>query len=647
VIQRLIMKRNLWFFILFMLTWGITHAQFVPLSLPVENGALNDLYLGQYNGGSPLYWSRAWDYGQGKIYPQNNVISLGGPVPDSAMIAYIDTVNPRIAGHGYISSQMGIPFWKAGPDSTYFTFPNGSDTFAIASGSNGFFRLHHGLRYIYNSANVRSTKYRDISDSTLGRFTRVRNNLNSGIENIVDPYLQPASNRGWDFGDGNNLAGTTLSGDDVPTVRWTLFSLMFEEDNTTIPFHWPGFHTGDYTNTGTDGPHFAFNIWQVKGKYSSVVPISIKWRGQQLIVTIQNPNGTTLQNPVILGPNAISGFTDSLSSYANQWLDFLVRTKPGFTGMGDNPGVRIYFKEATSTNWNLLFEYNGDLLSEVEANALSLQGLYGLPTNYLGLPNGGIYPSSRFQGSILRNYWTPFRMAHPDQAFMKIRHSEYMFAEFGEGAELGNADIFSLANAAMPPLNGSGSGSLPVEYLRFEAVQHQETVDLYWATANELNNDYFEVEKSTDGIEWEYLQTQEGAGTSSQVLSYKVNDPHPYPGLNYYRIKQVDLDGKTSLSPVRRIRIQPKNDFAISIYPNPVSESQSFTLRVPAFNDAEDIKAFIVDSKGAVVFSRIIQPNELEANSSRITLSPTLPAGLYVIHVEKGASRQFKKLWVN
>ncbi|HXB95904.1 MAG TPA: T9SS type A sorting domain-containing protein, partial [Puia sp.] len=97
-------------------------------------------------------------------------------------------------------------------------------------------------------------------------------------------------------------------------------------------------------------------------------------------------------------------------------------------------------------------------------------------------------------------------------------------------------------------------------------------VDLTWATATESNNDYFTVEKSQDGINFEDLTRVNSAapnGTSSLPLYYSAIDPSPYSGTNFYRLKQTDLDGNSTYSNIVSVDFSKTN--AINVYPNPSS----------------------------------------------------------------------------
>jgi hypothetical protein len=90
----------------------------------------------------------------------------------------------------------------------------------------------------------------------------------------------------------------------------------------------------------------------------------------------------------------------------------------------------------------------------------------------------------------------------------------------------------------------------------------------WWTFACEINNDYFQVERSSDGREWSVLQSIEGAGRESRTLrAYEVFDAAPLAGANYYRIKQVSSDDSYTYSEVRKIIND--GDRSVSLFPNP------------------------------------------------------------------------------
>ncbi len=82
----------------------------------------------------------------------------------------------------------------------------------------------------------------------------------------------------------------------------------------------------------------------------------------------------------------------------------------------------------------------------------------------------------------------------------------------------------------------------PVELRSFTAQPSKAHVTLNWATASELNNDYFDIERSTDGRSFQKIERVKGAGTTDLTLHYSYKDVKPQRGQNYYRLKQVDFD---------------------------------------------------------------------------------------------------------
>lgn len=111
-------------------------------------------------------------------------------------------------------------------------------------------------------------------------------------------------------------------------------------------------------------------------------------------------------------------------------------------------------------------------------------------------------------------------------------------------------------------------GALPVELLSFEAKLEPAFVELGWQTASEINNDYFEILRSTDGINFTKIGKVEGAGNSNQILKYSFIDTHPIYGTSYYQLRQVDFNGENSYSLIREVYF---SDLEIQVYPNPAN----------------------------------------------------------------------------
>lgn len=144
----------------------------------------------------------------------------------------------------------------------------------------------------------------------------------------------------------------------------------------------------------------------------------------------------------------------------------------------------------------------------------------------------------------------------------------------------------------------SFSTSLPVEFLSFHAIYNSQNsnVDLDWETLSETNNDFFTIERSIDGKDWENIGTLQGNGTTNDMSNYQFSDHYPFKNISYYRLKQTDFDGKSSYSTVQSVMIEDENE--LLIYPNP---AKNF-LNISATNLKIE-KVQIMDIKGKVCLS--------------------------------------------
>ncbi len=175
--------------------------------------------------------------------------------------------------------------------------------------------------------------------------------------------------------------------------------------------------------------------------------------------------------------------------------------------------------------------------------------------------------------------------------------------------------------------NSPSIASLPVEWAAFTAEAKPEGVQLNWATAHELNNDHFTVERSTDASSFTKIAEVAGVGNSSVIQSYSATDAHPPIGTIYYRIKQTDIDGQASFSSMVET-IWDAPNFSMKVYPNPVST----TATVEILGDKNETGTLrVLDLGGRVVYqqSLSLQPGQtsVELNAN------TWPSGVYVVEV--------------
>ncbi|MCB0765489.1 MAG: T9SS type A sorting domain-containing protein [Flavobacteriales bacterium] len=107
---------------------------------------------------------------------------------------------------------------------------------------------------------------------------------------------------------------------------------------------------------------------------------------------------------------------------------------------------------------------------------------------------------------------------------------------------------------------------LPVSVVSFEAKAEEPVVRLEWITASEKDNAFFTVERSRDGQDFRPVHEEPGAGNSEQVLHYVAYDNAPLSGASYYRLRQTDLDGTSSLSQVVSIYRSGGNETSILVH---------------------------------------------------------------------------------
>ena len=190
----------------------------------------------------------------------------------------------------------------------------------------------------------------------------------------------------------------------------------------------------------------------------------------------------------------------------------------------------------------------------------------------------------------------------------------------------------------------SSINPLPVELLSFDAIRNENNVDLTWVTASEINNDYFVVEKSSDGENFKPVLKTDGAGNSTSTIEYFDIDYDPYPGVSYYRLKQVDYDGQFTYSNIVPVRFESKTDKQnISAYPNPVSYNAShINLSLEGF-DGVEILVVLRDIAGKEYYSKV----EIVKSGSvvkAIPISEEIAPGIYLVIASSNESIHSKKI---
>ncbi len=176
---------------------------------------------------------------------------------------------------------------------------------------------------------------------------------------------------------------------------------------------------------------------------------------------------------------------------------------------------------------------------------------------------------------------------------------------------------------------------LPIELLYFTATpQNNNQVNLNWATASELNNAYFTILKSSDGLNWQELGQVTGAGTSNQKHSYELIDTKPYQGISYYQLKQTDFSGKSSYSKIVDVNFNsdienPSPQFVI--YPNPAQEMLNVELQM--LNEGTTTLE-IINAFGQIVLTENVTSNNFTLKTDN------LKNGIYIVKITSTGSQK-------
>lgn len=188
--------------------------------------------------------------------------------------------------------------------------------------------------------------------------------------------------------------------------------------------------------------------------------------------------------------------------------------------------------------------------------------------------------------------------------------------------------------------------ALPVEWLYADAEKVSESEGLInWATSLEINNEGFEVQRSADGQDFEVVGFVPGAGNSTEIQEYKFVDSNPKAGLNFYRIKQIDFDGKVDYSRVLKLNFEVDEMVEVSISPNPANSQTRLTL--------EGTVEGVVDVEIMEITGRLVHRSSFNAAEQQTQIQPlpgleSLPPGTYLVRVLiDGSFIGLEKLMIN
>lgn len=227
-------------------------------------------------------------------------------------------------------------------------------------------------------------------------------------------------------------------------------------------------------------------------------------------------------------------------------------------------------------------------------------------------------------------------LAKANLAVFTRTESETAWTNLGEDAidqtlnfvtvnNIGQLNRFTLAHISYP---------LAIKLLSFNGRLVNEHTLLSWTTAYEVNNSYFDIQRSADGIHYLNIGRVEAKGNSSIQQDYQFTDITPVAGKNYYRLRHTDMDGHAEYTHVVMVQKGNRTDGMMAAYPNPAKD----VLRISIVTAQPGVYMLdVYDVLGKLVMSKpitcIAGRNEADINVSR------LPKGLYSVKSNTGGNK--------
>lgn len=210
------------------------------------------------------------------------------------------------------------------------------------------------------------------------------------------------------------------------------------------------------------------------------------------------------------------------------------------------------------------------------------------------------------------------------------------------GAGVSGSITSNSLNEYGPFTFGSTTGTnnfLPVEleYFRGQYDESSDQVNFEWRTASEFNNDYFEIEKSSNGLNFEPIGQISGYGFSEIPMLYDFEEKNPGLGNFYYRLKQVDFDGNYDYSSIINLKIGNQLLGTVQLYPNPSTDY--IFLEIPKIEKENALDLMIVNQAGQTVFQQSLP---YFSDVEQIDISQ-LPTGFYFLKMQMGKEKSVLK----
>jgi len=453
---------------------------------------------------------------------------------------------------------------------------------------------------------------------SFGKAYALETNCNDRIDNDADGLIDM-----FDSDCSPKSLGITCSG------RFYLTRQITSPSNATrlssINFVAGDINIGDnitYSNLLLNGSFYYDGfLYSFAHTPASNILYQLRNNGTTASMTIDGLPSSSWNNAVCSDSGMLYLLENSLHKLWKVNLKTLAVTSVNLTGISDSPSIAVWGDLVIDpTNQDLYCWYH-------PTSSSSVKGLYkiNLKTNtfiFMGTNTTNTMGSLFFNAAgNLYGYGSATIGGNQDR-FYTINKNTGATIQFGTpDIQVTQTDACNCA--AMTSI-------LPVELIDFTGrLQENMTVGLSWKTASETNNDYFNVRRSSDAVEWESIGKVNGNGNTKTVMNYNFTDSDPLSGTSYYMLSQIDFDKTVHNSPIVVIKSDSttlKINDKVYVYPNPAKNE----VWISTENKTVDMEeAQVYNSFGYNILNINLENNLQSVNVSNY------PKGIYIFIIGK------------
>ena len=398
-----------------------------------------------------------------------------------------------------------------------------------------------------------------------------------------------------------------------------------------IEVSYESFSTGNIVSTS--GPYIS-NQNTLNNASSTFTPTSSGWYRMRLTLSKNSNNGQTAV--------AIDNFTSDVPTTQN-WND-----------------TTVPMDQSISISMSETVVENGDNVKFTIDYTLNTYQWYTRVRGaefQIDLPAGFTYQSHSITGWNYDNGQTNYNSNTGIFTIWTNNVVPVIKLEINTVVNNAQPDVFaSVYSSNFQPQNPSSStvsptpiviipnATQPIELISFDAKANGTVNEINWATATEKNNDYFSIERSADGINFNEIAKVTGAGDFTGRLDYKYTDLRPLNGTSYYRIRQTDYDGTFSIFQAIRVQRNDVEATAFKIVGNP-SNGHKVIMQMNIEENAQTSTVKIFNNSGSMVAQKEINSRDLY-NNEFILDGLNLSKGLHIVSFETAGKKYTERLMV-